>query len=377
METFFKAAGESDDVDPINEKGDEYVVESFVLEPGDRGKFVELIREAFVEDAGDVGGTIAFDEETFDLMYGSPKSPRDMFVRALHEPTGRVVGFLGGIPRDLSVGGRVYKFGVPSWAAVHPAHQKRGLALRMGLKLLELAKEKGFDGGLAFFEPEAHGIDAARSLARRSGLKYSEILTIRRFVIRVFDVARTASVAKLRWYERLGLRLLSRCREPENPHVRPYRPGDAPALHRVAVRQAERCQLAMVRDVDDLEWYLGHPLVNCVVHEGDDGEPDGFIVAWRFLMAGFGRAVPFGWLDLVHLDGLPADEARDVATALCWTSRRRGWAGLQAPLIPYFDPSPFKRAKFVFYPKSLVVGAFMLGDVQLPEKVDSFYFDWR
>lgn len=359
------------------EAGDEYVIEQFSLDASDYGALARLIETAFVDDATEAGGTIAFTESTFSLMFGSPAMPGDLFVRAVHRPSGDVVGFLGGIPRDVSCQGRVYRLGVPAWAAVHHAHQRRQLSQRMGSRLLELARDRGFDGGFAFFEPEAHGIDMARSVAREAGLSMRELARIRRFLIRVFDVDRAGGVVKLRWFERLGLKLLAGTPRPRSPRVRRFRPEDAERLFELCADHVEHNQLAVVRDHDDFLYYLGHPDVLAVVHEDADGTVDGFMAAWKMQLAGFGRSVPFGWLDLVHTYRLPRREARDLARRLCTEAKAAGWAGLQMPFIPYFDPRPFIRARFAYFPKELIVSLFDFTGMALPERVDSFYFDWR
>ncbi|MHA1733799.1 MAG: GNAT family N-acetyltransferase [Promethearchaeota archaeon] len=356
---------------------EEYAVERFRLDPSAAGDLAALIEEAFVTDSQEEGGTIAFDEETFRFMFGSPGVPADLFVRVVHRPTGRVVGFLGAIPRLLSVEGRTYKFAVPAWLAVHSEHQRRGLAHRMGSELLEMGRERGFDGGLSFFEPEAHGIDTARAVARDADMPLRELLTIRKFVIRVFDVGRAASVVSLKWYERLGLRLIQGVGRLKNPRVRRARPDDAGALFELMADHVERNQVSVVREREDFVWYVNQPGVNCVVHEDGSGGVDGFILAWKFNMAGFGRTVPFGWLDLVHTYRLAPGDAADLCRYLCVTSKELGWAGLQCPFIPYFDPAPFRKARFVFFPKELVVGLFPLREVPLPDEIRSIYFDWR
>lgn len=359
------------------EGSDEYSIEQFSLDESGYDELARLIETAFVEDATEQGGTIAFSGSTFSLMFGSPAMPKDLFVRAVHRPSGTVVGFLGGIPRDVSYRGRTYRLGVPAWAAVHHAHQRRQLSQRMGIKLLEIARDRGFDGGFAFFEPEAHGIDMAHSVAREAGLTMREIARIRRFLIRVFDVDAGASVVKLRWFERLGLGALAGTPRPKSGRVRRYFPDDAERLFELGADHLEHNELAVVRDHDDFMYYLAHPDVLAVVHEDGSGRADGFMVAWKMRLAGFGGWVPFGWLDLIHTYRLSRAEARDLSRLLCLEAKAAGWVGLQMPFIPYFDPRPLRRARFVFFPKELVVSLFDFSGLPIVGGVQSFYFDWR
>jgi hypothetical protein len=62
---------------------------------------------------------------------------------------------------------------------------------------------------------------------------------------------------------------------------------------------------------------------------------------------------------------------------LALEARNRGWAGLQTPLIPYFDPRPFYRARFVPYPKKLVVVLMPFGDAPWTGAATRLHLDWR
>lgn len=361
------------------ESTNEYEIEQFTLDKSDFGKIADLIKNVFIQatEAEGEGGTISFTPETFNIMFGSPYQPKNLFFRAIHKNTGEIVGFLGGIPRDLSYKGKIYKFGVPSWVSVHWQHQRKGLALQLGLKMLEVARGMGFEGGISFFEPEAHGIDSARALCRKTGIPMYEVQTIKKFLIRVFDASRIAKAVKLKGYEKLALRLIQGVPKIHNPRVRKFQLADADHMFELMRDHVERNELAIVRNRDDFIWYLQQPGVNCVVHEGDNHQVDGFIVAWEMQLAGFGNVVPCGWLDLVHTYRLPLAEAKDLCKYLCQTAKEHGWVGLQTPYMPYFDPTPFKRAKFVFFPKKLIVALFPLKELPLPEHTQSFYFDWR
>lgn len=355
----------------------DYTVETFTLDDSQYEKISELIRATFIENSPDEGGTILFDEETFNIMFGSPVMPRDLFVRVIYKPTGQIVGFAGGIPRDLSYDGKIYKFAIPAWGTVHPAHQRKGLGVMMGTKIFELGKELGFDGGIPLFEPEAHGIDTARAVARKFGVTMKEIIKIRKFIIRVFNVRRVAKVIKLKWFEKLGLFLMQGLKKTSNPRVRKYKQEDGERLFELMKDHSEYNQLSLVREHDDFIWYLNQPAVNCVVHEGEDGLIDGFVVAWKFFLAGFGNSLPFGWLDLIHTYRLDEKEASDLFKYMCVVSKDLGWGGLQCPFIPYFNPKPLKKAKFVFFSKDLILGLYNLTNIPFPDKVESFYFDWR
>ncbi|MHA1522175.1 MAG: hypothetical protein ACTSVZ_12825 [Promethearchaeota archaeon] len=363
----------------MTEKKSEYKIEQFSITPDEFPALAKLIAESFLNEelTEEMGGTILFDEQTFNIIFGSPIISRDFFVRAIHVPSNEVVGFLGAIPRLVNMKGNLLNYVVPAWAAVHYKHRRKGLALKMGIKLREIGIEKDVDGGFSIHEPEQHGIDTSKAVARDTDMPIEEFAFIRQFIVRSLDTPRVVSVVKLKWYEKIAFRLLQSVPKNRNPRIRRYDPKDGEQMFAMMQDHIDRNEVSLVRDKEDFLWYLRQPGVNCVVYENDKGEIKGFILAWRMKLAGFGNAVPFGWLDLIHTHRLTQSEAKDLANYICITSKELGWAGLQTPFIPYFDPAPLKKAKFIFYPKKMSIDIFNLKNLDLPKNVSSFYFDWR
>ncbi len=338
---------------------------------------LDVVKAAYITNDPDAGGTISFSEEAFNIFFGSPSIPRDYFIKVVYKPTGKIVGFEGANPRAFHVNGKTYKTGVPGMLAVHPEHRRKNLAFRIGATMLKMGKELGYEGGFGLFEPEAHGIDTSAALVRETGIQCREILTIKKFIVRVFDIKKMSQVIRTKWYEKLALGLLQGVPRNKNPRVRKYKPEDADHMCELLDDHRTHNQASFIREREDFVWFLRQPGVNCVVHEGADGRVDGFMIAWRFDIAGFGKAHPFGWLDMVHIYRLPTKEAADLCNYLAQTAKELGWVGLQSPYMPYFDPAPLKKARFIFYPKTLIVNFYPFVDVQLPDKITSFYFDWR
>ncbi len=358
---------------------DEYIIEQFTIEKENFAEFAKLITQAFISDefASTEGATVAFTEDTFNIMYGAPSVDKDLFIRALHKPSGEMVGFLGSIPRNLSIMGKVYKFAIPSWLCVHSNHQRKGLAKRMGKKLFEMGLKFDYDGGFSFHEPAHHGIDVSSAVSREMKIPFQRVMTTTKFVIKAFDVNKVATVVKLRWYEKLVFKFFQKFKTIDSKLIRNYQEKDIPELFKIIQERVEKSQISIVPELEDLKWMLENPHVNCVVHEDNTGTVKGFMLAWEFVLAGFGNKIPFGWLDMVHIHRLNEQEASDLANYLCQTSKERGWYGLQTPYIPYFDMKPLKNAKFFFFGKKIDLDLFNLKNVPIPEDVESFYFDWR
>ena len=363
----------------MNSDDSEYLVEQFTIEKEKFGELSKLITQAFLSDENVMqeGASVAFTEDTFNMMYGAPSVDKDLFIRAIHKPTGQIVGFLGVIPRNLLIDGKVYKFAIPSWLAVHSQHKRKGLAKRMGKKLFEIGMDSDYDGGFSFHEPKQHGIDVSTAVARDKKIPMHRIITLKDFVIKAFDVEKVSTVVRLRWYEKLVFKLFQKYKIVKSDKVRKSQEKDLSDMFEIIQERVNSSQLSIVPELEDLKWMLQNPNVNCVVHEDDKGRVKGFMLAWKFTLAGMGNKLPYGWLDMVHIHRLNTKEASDLANYLCQTSDELGWYGLQTPYIPYFDKKPLKNAKFFFFENIVDFDLFNLKNVPIPEKIDSFYFDWR
>ncbi len=363
-----------------NNTTNEYLIESFTLTDSEASRFADLIQHAFLsmESAVKSGGTIQFDEETFRFMFCSPFNPyKDLFIRAIHKPTGETVGFMGSIPRKVKVKDKIYNCIIPSWEAVHWNHKRKGIAREMVIKMIETGKQKNVDAAYAMFEPEEHGINSAKSATKKINFPMVDIYKTNKFIIRVFDIKKTSEVIKLKWFEKIYLGSLQKIKKNKNPRIRNYRKEDAEQIYFLMLDLNKKNDIAIIHDKSDFEWYLNQPGINCVVHTDDSGKIDGLMLAWKFHLSGFGKSTPFGWLDIIHNYNLSFNEAVDLSNYLCQSAKERGWSGIQSPYIPYFKPEPLKKAKFVFFPKKLVLSFFLNTNIIFPEKLDTLFFDWR
>jgi predicted N-acetyltransferase YhbS len=359
---------------------DDYFVEQFTVEESDIKPLAELLTSAFLEDdiAQIEGERMILSEENFKLIFGSPSIDKEMFVRVKYKPTNEIVGFLGGISKNLSIDGKVYKVSLPAWLSVHTNHRKRGIATAMGIKLQELAKERDYDAGVAFHEHGGHhGLDASKAIARVTNTPIKELAYMTHFIVRVYDVKTAIKVVNVKWYEKLVFRLKERVKKVSSSRVRLYTPDDIDQIYELTQDLVKKNQVAIVQNYDDLKWKLSNPQVLCVVHEDEDGRINGFINVWEFLLAGFGESVKFGWLDTVHIYNLTSKEAQNLANFLGEEAKKINWKGIQTPFIPYFKPRPLKAANFIFYRKKLGLYLFKITDIPVPDNVESIYFEWR
>ena len=336
-----------------DESKTDYLIEQFTLEEENFNEFAKLITQAFLTDgaAQEYGAVIIFNEDTFRMMFGAPSGDKHLFVKATHKESKELVGFIGAIPRELKIVDKKYKFVIPAWLGVHSEHKRKGIATALGEKIQRICLDAGYEGAFSLFEPEQHGKDISQIVAEKQNLIIKRITTTNRFVVRVYDADKIAKVIKVQWYEKLVFKLIQRISEPNSTLVRLHKKEDVDKLFQLLMEHVERNQLAIVPKRKDFGWILEQPGVICAVHTDEEDIPKGFMLAWEFMLAGFGNHFPCGWLDTVHIHRLSRKEAKDLANFLNITAKSKKWVAIQTPFIPYFDPKPLKQAKFIFFPK--------------------------
>ncbi len=356
-----------------------YIIEQFTLEDKDFDEFSKLITSAFLEDgaAQAEGASVVFNADTFRMIYGAPSGDRNLFVRAIHKESNEVVGFLGAIPRELKVFDKKYKFVIPSWLCVHSDHQRNGLATALGEKIYSVCLDANYVGAFSIFEPEQYGKDISRIVVKKENLIIKRVTSMKKFVIRVLDAKKLAKVVKVKWYEEQAFKFIQGVPKVRSKYVRNHKKSDSDRLFELLMEHVQKNELSIVPKKEDFEWVLEQPGVICAVHTNQEDIAKGFILAWEFNLAGFGHHFPCGWLDIVHIHGLSNREAKNLAHFASFSAKKRGWIALQTPYIPYFDPTPLKKAKFIFYPKTLHLDMMLLEEVDIPDNIESFYFDWR
>ncbi|NPE08211.1 MAG: GNAT family N-acetyltransferase [Asgard group archaeon] len=357
----------------------DYVVEQFTLKNSDIPGLVKLLTSAFQEDeaAEEEGASIELLEDNFKLIFGVPSIDKEMFVRAKHKTTNEIVGFLGSLKQRLSIENKIYNISLPCWLSVHSLHRKRGIAKAMGRKMKAMVIERGYDAGITYHDVGQKGLETSQAVSRDTGVPLELLTFIKRFVIRPLNVDDAMAVVKIHWIAKLFLKTKQGVGKIKSSQVRLYNPTDIDQICDLSANLSKRTQIALVQDCEDLKWKLSNPRVICVIHEDKHGKIDGFINGWEFLLAGFGKAVKFGWLDTIHTYNLTNKETISLANLFSSEARKRGWKGIQTPFIPYFDPKPFRKANFVLYPKKIGMYFFNITNISLPKKVKSIYYEWR
>lgn len=307
----------------------EYRAEIIDLRNENLDSFAELITQAFLSDeaAQKEGTSIVFDKTTFQRLFASPYLKEQLAIKVVHQESGVMVGFMGGLPRDMCLREKNNKTDqnkhirvmVPSWAAVHSDHKRKGVGSMLVSKFIDAVSKLGFEYSYAMFEPEQNGIDLGNATAdRHSAINTLKWFNINWFLIRVFDIPALNNVMKLKPYEKWIISLVSPPKTPlpkfqkNGENIRLYKPGDRSRIFELLDEYRSTKQAAIIKNKEDLYWYLEQPGIICCVHEDQTGTVDGFVLAWEFNFAGFGKIIPFGWLDLVNIDHLKRKSGKDL-----------------------------------------------------------------
>lgn len=285
----------------------------------------------------------------------------------------RLVGFAGGVPRRVRVGGRTLDTYLVGWLTVHAEHRRRGIATLLYKGAYEELHEK-HDGAFMFLD-KGHASTLMFDRLERERPTH-RVIARARVALRLLRADEFRAATPLRMHERAYLWARHR-RMPErvaSPHVRPYRPSDLPGC----LALTRRIAADVTREWEEAE--LAHHLAatevsRTVVHDRG-GVIRGFVNGIVVRQLGLQPASIF-FVETIALGTLGSDEAAELLTAALHDAREAGCVSSIEFDRAYYPRSVLDDAGFFSAPRDLYL-SFLVGRERLDHlQARSFYLDWR
>jgi len=216
---------------------------------------VQITNDAFSGHQFERVGLFFFDIESINMFFGSPLLSKCIFVRAIHKETSEWIGFVAAIPIMLKVKGTSieYKAYLIDFYTIKQKYQKSGISRALGKLIIKIGIEKGLDGYIAFFEESEHGIDAAKSVSRKTKQPLDSFLKVDNFILRVLNVNKFSRIVKLKFYEKIGLKFLGSVKNWGNANIRKYVESDFPQIKELLEDFPKNNIISLIRDPIDFK----------------------------------------------------------------------------------------------------------------------------
>lgn len=284
-----------------------------------------------------------------------------------------LVGFAGGVPRRVRIGGRALDTYLVGWLTVHADHRRRGIATLLYRGAHEELHAK-HDGAFMFLD-KGHASTLMFDRLERERPTH-RIIAHARVALRILRDEEFWEATPLRLHERAYLWARHRRFRPRpaGPGVREYRPADLPGC--LALTRRIAADVTREWEEAELSHHLAASDVSRTVVLESAGVIRGFVNLIVVRQLGL-RPCKVAFLETVALGTLGADDAARLVDAALSDARDRGCVSAIEFDRAYYPPSVLRDARFFFAPRDLYL-SYLVGRERLDHlQARSFYLDWR
>ncbi|OGO80734.1 MAG: hypothetical protein A3K41_03285 [Chloroflexi bacterium RIFOXYD12_FULL_57_15] len=285
--------------------------------------------------------------------------PDPRFLIGAYDGT-RLVAFIANVPRTYRFNGRTYRGVASTMMAVHKDY--RGAVAYLISECLRRNAEFGADLALIILEKGKH---SWRLFEQALKPKYRiEQLKPMWAIARGVDLDKIVESQHLKWYEAAGIRLLGAHRPIAAPAVsgtvRLYRDADLGEILALTRRYSDQNCLVRVFQPESLARRLYTEGVTSTLVYERGAAVEGFInFTVHELVSRQGR-YRWAWIDFLYWEGLTTKEQQALLAGLWQASREQGCIGILEWDKNYYAKGALFRSRFVPYPHSIEVNAWIL-----------------
>lgn len=284
-----------------------------------------------------------------------------------------LVGFAGGVPRRVRIGGRSLDTYLVGWLTVHAEHRRRGIATMLYRGAHEELHAQ-HDGAFMFLD-KGHASTLMFDRLERERPTH-RIVAHARVALRILRLDEFWAGTPVRLHERAYLWARHRRFDPRpaSPHVRLYRPADLPGC--LALTRRIAADITHEWEESELAHHLAaHEVSRTVVLERG-GVVRGFVNL--IIVRQLGRApCRVAFLETIALGTLGADEAAELMAGALADAHAQGCVSAIEFDRAYYPKSILRDAGFFFAPRDLYLSYLAGRERQDHLQAKSFYLDWR
>lgn len=284
-----------------------------------------------------------------------------------------LVGFAGGVPRRVRVGGRALDTYLVGWLTVHAEHRRRGIATTLYKGAYE-ALRPHHDGAFMFLD-KGHASTLMFDRLERERPTH-RVVAKTRVALRILRFDEFWSATPLKLHERAYLWARHRRFEPHTsgPHVRAYRPADLPGC----LALTRRIAADVTREWDEPE--LSHHLAASEVSRTTVLERGGVVRGFvnLIIVNQLGHApCRVAFVETIALGTLGAEESAELMAGALADAHAQGCVSAIEFDRGYYPREVLRGAAFFVAPRDVYL-SYLVGRERLEHlHAKSFYLDWR
>ena len=276
---------------------------------------------------------------------------RDHLIAAYDDD--KIVAFMAALPRMFHFRGETYRAVLACLLVTRREAFRKGMALGLAAKAIELNKKHNYDFALLYLET---GHRSSKMLAKLKAAG-NPVQKVKRMsaIVRALDLERIFKAENVKWYERAAMKLfrLNTLAEKARPsHIRQYTPQDLPACHALLDKYKDTVTLTRVLSPEEVARELSHPEVAYTLVWEESGRIRG-LINWALIDHVGKMAQPWAWLNHLSFGDLNPQEQRALVHSFLVEAKRQGAAGVVEWAKNYYPKGALWRNRFFPYPRSV------------------------
>lgn len=286
----------------------------------------------------------------FDFLCGAIEN-RDHLIGAYEDD--KLMAFMAALPRRFHFRGESYRAALACLLVTRKDAFRRGMALGLTAKAIELNKKYGYDFSLLYLES---GHRSSKMLAKLKAAG-NPVQKVKRMgvIVRALDLGKIFASENVEWYERAAMNLLRLDKLDQSPiskYIYPYDQSDLDACHKLLDGYKNTVTLSRIMEKDELARELSYPETAYTLVWKENGEIRG-LINW-VLVDHVGKLVqPWAWLNHLHFGNLENKEKRELIRAFLLETKRQQAAGVVEWAKNYYPKKSLWRNRFIPYPRSV------------------------
>ena len=287
----------------------------------------------------------------------------------------KLVGFVAGIPSNLTYNNRKFKAAVSTYYTTHVDYQKQGIAKKLGIEGLKRGIEKDYDLSYVIIDEGHRAINLVKDISRDLELKFVNYYKFS-FLAKPLDKEKVSQLADLPFHQRLFLPIVTA--KPHKVDMGSYQfdlEKDTPAIYQMFRDACRPDALGTVWSEAELSYNLESNLSNTFYWHYEDKKA--FIIYYNIhVLSGKSIAVAHKntMIDYACFIGMSFSEKRKFVRDFCSFEKQNGSCSILIPTLPAFDLIPFYSN--LFFPSGRshqIVGYDLNRKLDKPVKIGYFF----
>ena len=295
-------------------------------------------------------GIWRYDRNVLDLIFKSPRQESDFYWIVKLKQTHKIVGFALVILWEVMIHNKgPYSILYGTFITTDTALQKQGIGTAISKEVVEAYNRHKFIGSI--FNVEETSV-ALKTISKE---RWKRMITIRSSdiaYIRPLNLQKKGKLMDMKWYEKIGAKLIQGAKKSTDPNIRPVRLQDIEAITLLLNSYSNTVDIARIWKEGELKTYITSPMYRGKVYL-IESKVKAVISAMVYSLYSKGVIVKIAVIENSHYGHIGSKVQKELIKSLLYDLKMEGIAAAIDFGVGYRDLTPLKKNRFLSYPRKM------------------------